>query len=158
MVPVSDEIVSAVVPSGAGVAEAGRRAAGVVRSLPVAEVPVPTSEPTMVYGMGRVDASGRISQRALVRALGWQPGQRVAVELVAGSVLVRPDAAGTVVLGGKPYVVLPAAVRLRCGVRAGDAVLVAARLDRGVLVVHPLSVVDGWLAEHHAGLLGGEVW
>lgn len=106
--------------------------------------------------MGRVDASGRVAERAVIGALGWQSGDRLAMSLVEGSVLVRPDPAGVFVLSGRPYVVLPARVRLRCGVRVGDQVLLAAWPEHGVLLVHPLAAVEAMLAEHHAALLGGE--
>lgn len=124
--------------------------------MPVAQPVASPVAPSAVYGMGRVDASGRVAERAVIGALGWQPGDRLAMSLIHGSVLVRPDAAGVFVLSGRPYVVLPAAVRLRCGVRVGDQVLLAARPDRGVLLVHPLAVLEAMLAEHHAALLGGE--
>ena len=53
----------------------------------------------------------------------------------------------------KPYLVLPSAVRRRCGLHAGEQVLVAADPGCDVLVVHPL---DAMVLAYHANLVGGE--
>lgn len=110
----------------------------------------------MLFGMGRVDASGRVAGRAILRALGWRPAERLTMGLVAGSVVVRPDPAGVFALTAKSSVTLPARVRLRCGVHPGEQVLLAVPPGRHVLLVHPMPVLDGLLAEHHAALLGGD--
>jgi bifunctional DNA-binding transcriptional regulator/antitoxin component of YhaV-PrlF toxin-antitoxin module len=42
-------------------------------------------------------------------------------------VVARRDPAGLVNMSAKSYLVIPAALRRRCGLRAGDHVLLAAR-------------------------------
>jgi AbrB family looped-hinge helix DNA binding protein len=61
-----------------------------------------------------------------------------------------------VTLTTRPYVVIPAVLRRRCGLRAGDRVLLAATPREDVLAVYPLSVVDHAIrAQHHLLEVGG---
>ena len=47
------------------------------RRLPLASpVPVPSAPDDVVYGIARIDASGRICERAVITALGWAGGDR----------------------------------------------------------------------------------
>ena len=63
-------------PSGVPARQHARSAAG--RPLPLARtVPVPTAPEDVVYGIGRIDASGRIADRAVISALGWRGGDRL---------------------------------------------------------------------------------
>jgi hypothetical protein len=125
-------------------------------SLPVAALlPLPRTG-SLRYGMARVDDSGRVSNRSTIQALGWRCGDRLQVTLVAGSVLVHRDPGGAFVMPSKPYVVLPAGVRHRSGVRAGEQVLLAADPAHDVLVVHPLAVLDSMLVAYHSVLVGGD--
>src|SRR6266545_7998030 len=71
------------------------------------------------YGLARVDSAGVVSNRDTIAALGWQAGDRLHVVVVAGSVVVHRHPAGVFVKATKPYVLLPAGVRHRCGVRSG---------------------------------------
>jgi hypothetical protein len=70
-----------VIPSSGGSAvRRPRSAAG--RPLPLAHPePVPPASEDVVYGIGRIDASGRIADRAVIsgrrRGTGRRPAQRV---------------------------------------------------------------------------------
>jgi hypothetical protein len=70
---------------------------------------------SLVYGMGRIDTWGVVSNRATIDALGWTAGDRIQIALVGGSVVAHRDPAGVFEMGPKPYLVLPAAVRHRSG-------------------------------------------
>lgn len=66
--------------------------AAVVRRLPVAVAPeVPMAPEDVLYGFGRMDSSGRVADRAMTAALGWQPGDRLTFTAAAGMVTVRRD-------------------------------------------------------------------
>lgn len=126
-----------------------------VRVLPLAAPPeLAAAAPVgVIYGMGRIDASGRVADRIVIHALGWQAGDRLTLTGTPGEVVVRRDPAGMLALGSKPYVTIPAALRTRCGLVTGDRVLLAATLGEDLLTVYPLSTV------HHAihdGVEGGE--
>ncbi len=45
----------------------------------------------MVYGLGRMDEWGRVADRAMTSALGWQPGDRLTLTANAGVVIARRD-------------------------------------------------------------------
>jgi len=61
------------------------RLAGTLRVKPAAGRPLPMAGPAaalsvpagVVYGTGRIDASGRVADRAIVCALGWREGDRL---------------------------------------------------------------------------------
>ncbi|MDP9641480.1 hypothetical protein J2S53_001425 [Actinopolyspora lacussalsi] len=156
VVGMAESIVSAVVP-GTGRGESARSpvAGGVSpRAFPLAEVPESAGVSSWVFGMGRVDASGRVGDRAVVAALGWGRDQRCELGVLAGSVLLRAHPDGLYGLSGPGYVVVPARARSRCGINPGDRVLLAGSPRQGVLLVHPPVVVEAALAERHAAVLG----
>jgi hypothetical protein len=122
---------------------------GTARRLPVAAAPeVPAVPDDVVYGLGRIDASGRVADRAMTSALGWQPGDRLTLTSAAGVVTARRDPDGMVTMPTRPYIVIPAALRRRCGLQPGDRVLLAVFPARDTLAVYPLAVVDQALRAH----------
>jgi hypothetical protein len=126
------------------------------RRLPVAAAPeVPAVPDDVMYGFGRMDESGRVADRAITSTLGWQPGDRLTLTAAAGVVIARRDPGGMVTLPAKPYIVIPAALRRRCGLRAGDRVLLAVFRDRDALAAYSFAVVDQALRAH-APVPGGE--
>jgi len=119
------------------------------RRLPVATVPeVPAVPDDVVYGFGRMDESGRVADRAITSALGWQPGDRLTLTAAAGVVIARRDPGGMVTMPAKPYLVIPAALRRRCGLRPGDRVLLAVFPARDALAAYSFAVVDQALRAH----------
>lgn len=107
---------------------------------------------TLVYGMGRLDQDGRLSNRSTIDALGWTTGDHLHIALLGGSVVAHRDPAGAFEMGAKPYLVLPAALRRRTGLGARALVLVAADPNHDVLVVHPLAALDEMITTYHASL------
>jgi bifunctional DNA-binding transcriptional regulator/antitoxin component of YhaV-PrlF toxin-antitoxin module len=119
------------------------------RRLPVAVAPeVPAVPDDVLYGFGRMDSSGRVADRAMTSALGWQPGDRLTLTAAAGVVIARRDPGGLVTMPAKPYLVIPAALRRRCGLRPGDRVLLAVFPDRDTLAAYSFAVVDQALRAH----------
>ena len=104
----------------------------------------------MVYGFGRIDASGRVADRATMAALGWRGGDRLTVTGEAGVMIARRDPGGMVTVPTRPYVVIPAALRSRCGLRAGDYVLLAASPGQDTLAAYSFTVVDHAMRAHAA--------
>lgn len=122
---------------------------GAIRRLPLASPPVVLSPPgDVIYGLGRIDASGRVADRTVTQALGWHPGDRLTLTAAAGVVTAHRDPGGMVTMPAKPYIVIPAALRRRCGLRPGDRVLLAALPCENVLAAYSLAVVDQAIRAH----------
>jgi hypothetical protein len=51
----------------------------------------PPGRPDVVYGFGRIDASGRVADRVTIAALGWRGGDRLTVTADAGVMIARRD-------------------------------------------------------------------
>jgi hypothetical protein len=96
----------------------------------------------VVYGVGRIDASGRIADRAVTSALGWRGGDRLTLTADAGVVTARRDPGGMLTLPDRAYIAIPAALRRRCGLRPGDRVLLAAAPGDDTLTAYSFAVVD----------------
>ena len=89
--PGSPRSTAAAEPASAGrlaLAERHSRAGlpGGIKPL-LATIPTPLPAPDgVVYGMGRVDSSGRVTDRTLLLALGWCPGDRLTPTGTSGEV------------------------------------------------------------------------
>jgi hypothetical protein len=130
-----------VIPSSAVPAARRHALPGAGRPLPLAR-PVRSVPQGVVYGIARVDASGRICERAVITALGWASGDRVTLTADAGVVTARRDPGGMVELPPTAFIPIPAALRRRCGLVPGDQVLLAAIPDQDDLTAYCLAVVD----------------
>ena len=68
--------VTPVIPAtGRGRPRPGKPGAG--RPMPLAS---PPGRPDVVYGFGRIDASGRVADRVTIAALGWRGGDRLTAD------------------------------------------------------------------------------
>src|SRR6516164_11742978 len=124
---------------GASPGRRGSGGPGASRPMPLASPPV---RPGVVYGFGRIDASGRVADRVTTAALGWRAGDRLTLTAEAGVMIARRDPGGMVTVPARPYVVIPTALRRRCGLRAGDHVLLAASPGEDMLTAYSFTVVD----------------
>jgi hypothetical protein len=138
-----------VIPSSGAPATRLRAWPSAVRRLPLASpLPVPSAPEDVVYGLARLDASGRVCERAVITALGWAGGDRLTFTADAGVVTARRDPGGMVTLPASGYLTIPAALRRRCGLAAGDQVLLAALPDQDSLAAYSLAVVDQAIRAH----------
>jgi bifunctional DNA-binding transcriptional regulator/antitoxin component of YhaV-PrlF toxin-antitoxin module len=96
----------------------------------------------VLYRLSSVDASGRISDRVVTDALGWCAGDRLTLTATGGIVLIRRDRDGPVTLPPRPRIAIPAGLRRRCRLSAGDQVLLAAYLSLDAIAAYSLPVVD----------------
>ena len=118
-------------------------ASATARPLPTAVAPECRVPPIDVrYRLARIDASGRICDRAVLDILGWCTGNRLALAAASGLVLIRRDQDGDFTLPPRPRIAIPAGLRRRSRLRAGDHVLLAAYLSLDALAAYSLTVVD----------------
>jgi bifunctional DNA-binding transcriptional regulator/antitoxin component of YhaV-PrlF toxin-antitoxin module len=138
-----------VIPSPGRPAGTPRVRPGAVRPLPMAGPGAALSVPLdVVYGTGRIDASGRVTDQAIARALGWREGDRLTLTAEPGVVVARLDPRGMVTVPARACLAIPAAARRRCGLRAGDRVLLAAVPGQDILAAYSFAVVDRALRAH----------
>ena len=139
-------LIAPVIPSSAAARPA--RAPAAARTLPLTVPPVrpPALGRDVVYGLTRVDRSGRVADRTVTGALGWRGGDRLTLTAEAGVVVIRRDPSGLVTLPPRSCVPIPAALRHRCGLLPGDPVLLTAVPAEDTLTAYSLAVVDQALA------------
>jgi len=142
---VADTVIAALVPSSSQPVPAQR-----VPALPTAELISLLSDGSLCYEISRVDSSGRLSARRLLRALCWSVADQLSLQASAGVIVLRPAAHGVSCVTRQRGVVLPAAARFRCGLQSGDGVLLAAALHHNALVVHAFSVLDLMMSRYHS--------
>ena len=135
--------VAPVIPAASPGCRQGKPGAG--RPMPSAR---PPGRPDVVYGFGRIDASGRVAGQATITALGWRGGDRLTLTADAGVMVARRDPGGMVTVPARPCIVIPAALRRRCGLRAGDHVLLAALPGEDLLAAYSFAVVDQAMRAH----------
>ncbi|MGO1053020.1 AbrB/MazE/SpoVT family DNA-binding domain-containing protein [Crossiella sp. CA198] len=123
---------------------------------PLAELASLLPNPATYYGMGSIDASGRIANRTVVKALGWRTGDRLEFQVAGGVIVARPVPHGLATMWHAPYVAIPAPIRHLCGLRSGDRVFVVAHPAHQNLIVYTTPVLDQLLHDHHASLLPGD--
>ena len=139
-------LIAPVIPSSAAARPA--RAPAAARTLPLTVPPArpPALGRDVVYGLARVDRSGRLADREVTGALGWRSRDRLTLTAEAGVVVIRRDPAGAVTLPPRCCVPIPAALRHRCGLLPGYPVLLTAVPAEDTLTAYSLAVVDQALA------------
>ena len=115
-------LVAPVIPAAIpGRGQWGKPGAG--RPMPLAN---PPGRQDVLYGFGLIVASGRVADLATIAGLGWRGGDRLTLTTDAGVMIARRDPGGMVTMPARPCIVIPAALRRRCGLRGGDHMLLAA--------------------------------
>ena len=141
--------IAPVIPSPGRLASAPRVRPAAVRPLPMAGPAAALSAPAdVVYGIGRIDASGRVTDQAITCALGWREGDRLTLTASPGVVTARRDPRGMVSVPARACIAIPAVLRRRCGLQAGDRVLLAAVPGQDTLAAYSFAVVDRALCAH----------
>jgi bifunctional DNA-binding transcriptional regulator/antitoxin component of YhaV-PrlF toxin-antitoxin module len=121
-----------------------------LRPLPLVGLQQLSRDTTMLYGVGRVDASGRVSNRDIVRALGWQPGDRLEVISTLSAIVILSSPDGLLSVPVKPYIVIPSSARRLHNIEAGDHVLLAAAPEYGIVIIHTRQAMNDMLARYHS--------
>jgi len=148
---VTAQPIAPVIPSPGRVAGTPCVKAAAVRPLPMASPAAALCIPAdVVYGTGRIDASGRVTDQAVSCALGWREGDRLTLTAEPGVVTAWRDPGGIVTVPARGCLAIPAVLRRRCGLRAGDRVLLAAVPGQDMLAAYSFAVVDRALRAHGA--------
>ncbi|MBM0275148.1 hypothetical protein [Micromonospora tarensis] len=143
-----EQLVEALVPTPLPVAS--------LEPVPLPTLPAPAARTGdgVLFDVGLPDAAGRVTARALLRALGWAPGLTLHVDVVTSAILITLAAEGAHVVGTREELPLPAAARHLCGIATGEPALLAALPRQNRIVVHPSNTIAAVLADLHARILG----
>jgi hypothetical protein len=106
---------------------------------------VPAEVDRVALAVSRMDRSGRLSARSLLPALGWRSGHQLDIAVVRDTVVLVSARTGQHAVGARGCLMLPAAARALCGLRADQPVLLAAYPDLHLMVVHPAAAVAALL-------------
>ena len=102
----------------------------------------------VAYGMAAMDVHGRLSDRSVLDALGWAPGTAIGMDVEDGpggpAAVAVTGGSGRITVAGQLR--LPARLRNRLGLRAGDRVLLAGHPAVARLVCYPPATLDAVLA------------
>ncbi|MFL6143532.1 MAG: hypothetical protein ACJ72N_16910 [Labedaea sp.] len=145
-------MIAALIPDTVGLAEAASPVA--LPLLPAVRRVERAGPVALLVATARMDRSGRVGERLLLRALGWGPGQRLDMDTMHGMIVIAAAPEGAYVVDARGAVTLPAALRHLCGIEPGLPLVLAAAVAEQVLVVHPADVVARLLAGHYTDLLG----
>jgi hypothetical protein len=123
-------------------------------SLPAHSSPgLPASE-ALLLGVARLDRSGRVHERSLFRALGWEPGLELAIDTVGGMIVVSRVSGGGYRIDDRCALALPAAARRMCGIAIGPPVVLVAAVPDQTVLIQPAITVTRLLAAHYRRLIG----
>ena len=119
--------------------------------VPLPRLPHPATAHDVIVDVARLDPSGRLSTRRLMRVLGWRAGQRLDVDVIGFCIVVTASTTGRHVLTARNEVCLPAASRALASIDRDEPVLLTADPRLGRLIVRPTAAVARMLAELHIG-------
>jgi hypothetical protein len=146
---VTAQPIAPVIPSPGRLADTLRAASAAIHPLPMAGPTAALSVPAdVVYGTGRIDASGRVTDHVVSCALVWREGDGLTLTASPGVVTARRDPGGMIIVPARACLAIPAVLRRRCGLRAGDRVLLAAVPGQDMLAAYSFAVVDQALRAH----------
>lgn len=121
--------------------------------LPLGRVAVSaTRDESVHYVTTTVDNRGRLSDRSPLRVLGWGPHHPVALSVLPGLIVVDTPRSGRDAVTRQGHLRLPAYVRHRCRIHAGDRVLVLACPEHDTLIIYTLHVLDQMVLAYHTAL------
>ena len=127
---------------------------GPMPSLPAPGPPrLPVPE-TLLLGTARLDRSGRVHERTLFRALGWESGHELTIDTVDDMIVIRSVAGGGHRIDDRHALALSAPVRRMCGIAIGPPVVLVADVPEQTVLIHPATTVTRLLAAHYPTLTG----
>ena len=92
---------------------------------------------TLLVSTSRMDRSGRIHERILLRQLGWNPDTRLDIDTLHELIVIAAAPTGHHTIDHRGAIKLPASLRRLCGIEHGPPLLLAATVPEQVMVVHP---------------------
>ncbi|WP_152521547.1 hypothetical protein [Amycolatopsis decaplanina] len=121
---------------------------------PLAELGALVESGSVGFSLVRIDETGTVAAKVALSQLDWCAGQSIRFDVSAGLLVVgRASERVSARIPSKMGVVLPARLRSRCRMRAGEQVLLASLIEHDLLVVYPQHVLHAMVTGFHASLL-----
>lgn len=129
---------------------ANQRPSPPVSPLPLTGLHQLPRDASMLYDIGRLDASGRVASNSIINALHWRPGSKLDIILTPRTIVIRAAPDGLFAVPRRPCIIIPSHARRPHDIRPGDYVLIAAAPDHGLVIVYPLSALDEMISRYHS--------
>ena len=98
-----------------------------------------------MVGVAAVDGSGRVRERGVLAALGWEHGESLEIRIVRGIAVVHAAPQGRLRVDERGQIALPGGCRAILGIEPGDRVVLVALAARGLALVCPTDVAAAWI-------------
>lgn len=147
-----EQLIAALLPDITAPPPTPRRAP--MPSLPAPSPPRLDDPDRLLLGTARLDRSGRIHERTLLRALGWEPDHELTLDTIDDMIVISSVSGGGHRIDNRSALALPAAARRMCGITIGPPVVLVAAVPEQTLLVHPATTVTWLLAAHYSTLIG----
>ena len=129
------------------------------RPVPLPALPAPSpprlhDPDRLLLGTARLDRSGRLNERSLLRALSWDPGHQLAIDTHDDMIVISSAAGGRHRVDDRDALALPATARRMCAITVGPPVVLIADEPEQVLLVVPAATAISLLAGHYRTRIG----
>jgi bifunctional DNA-binding transcriptional regulator/antitoxin component of YhaV-PrlF toxin-antitoxin module len=121
----------------------------------VAALPRVPADAGLLLGVAAVSHSGRVRDRVLINALGWQPGDRLRLDITNTAIMIRRDPQGRFSLNDRAQIFLPAGARAHFRIADNQRVTLLADPTHDLLSIYPCAVAAAVLAGLNHTFLGG---
>jgi hypothetical protein len=124
------------------------------RGLPVPVLGWPARRTSAHYTVTTVDARGRLADASPLRTLRWAPRLPITLTVIFGAVVAAAEPGGRETVTSQGHLRLPADLRHALHLDPGDRLLVAAHVDRGLLIAYTMPALDAMVSDFHSSLPG----
>ena len=102
----------------------------------------------ILIGVATLDGSGRVRERTLLTALGWNRGDCLEVRIAQNAAVLWSALHGCLRIDGRDQIALPSGCRAMLRIKPGERTLLAALPDREMLLVYPMPLAASLIRTH----------
>jgi len=151
---VQERLIGALIPDALGPRDQAAR-------IPLAVLPTLSqldnlNPAALLVSTSRMDRSGRIHERILLRHLSWNPGTHVDIDTLHNMIVIAATPTGHHTIDHRGAIKLPGSLRRLCGIDYGLPLVLAAAVSELVMVVHPAATIAHMLTAHYTHVIETE--
>jgi hypothetical protein len=121
-----------------------------VRGLPMAHLPTRVDSPAVSCAVAIVDPNGRLSDRLMIRLLGWQPGEPLTMGVIDGVITLRKDMTGKAMITRRGHLRLPTPTRRAYAIGPGSRLLLVVPENGAALEIYTMPRLTAQLCSGRA--------